>query len=187
MTLTPRHEPVELAKCYRLLNHGPVTIVTSAHQGERNIMAAAWAMPLDFDPPKVAVVIDRNTWSRGLIEASGRFALNIPTRAIASQVLAVGSHSGRDGDKYAALGLDTFLGDSDLPLLSGCAAWLECRVLPETAMQQRYDLFLAEVTAAWADPALYSEGRWHFPSQESRTLHYIAGGAFFATGESFEV
>jgi hypothetical protein len=26
-------QPVELTKAYRLLNHGPVTIVTSAHDG----------------------------------------------------------------------------------------------------------------------------------------------------------
>ncbi|TDR72008.1 flavin reductase family protein [Paludibacterium purpuratum] len=178
-----RHQPIELAKSYRLLNHGPVTIVTSSHNGERNIMAAAWAMPLDFDPPKVAVVIDRNTWTRELIEASGRFALNIPTRAIASQVLAVGASSGREGDKFAALGLETFTGSSDLPLVAGCAGWLECRILPEDSIQQRYDLFLAEVTAAWADPQLYSDGRWHFPTPDSRTLHYIAGGAFFVTGD----
>ena len=49
---------VDLGLAYRLLNHGPVTLVSSAHHDARNVMAAAWAMPLDFDPPKVAVVID---------------------------------------------------------------------------------------------------------------------------------
>ena len=53
--------PVELPKSYRLLNHGPTVLVSSAHGGRRNIMAAAWSMPLDFSPPKVCVVIDRNT------------------------------------------------------------------------------------------------------------------------------
>ena len=81
--------PVELAKSYRLLNHGPTTLVTSAHNGVRNIMAAAWAMPLDFDPPKVLLVVDSRTLTRELIEASGVFALNIPTRAIAETTLTV--------------------------------------------------------------------------------------------------
>ena len=54
-------KPVELTQSYLLLNHGPVTLVSSAHNGQRNVMAASWVMPLDFDPPKVAVVIDRNT------------------------------------------------------------------------------------------------------------------------------
>jgi len=59
-----RRVPVELAKAYRLLNHGPVTLVTSSHAGRRNVMAASWAMPLDFQPPKVAVVIDASTLTR---------------------------------------------------------------------------------------------------------------------------
>lgn len=180
--------PIDLSRSYRLLNHGPVTLVTSAHQGQRNVMAASWAMPLDFDPPKVALVVDKNTYSRTLIEASGRFALNIPTRALAEQVLAAGSTSGREDDKFAALGLETFCGDTpELPLLAGCAGWLECRILPETSIQDRYDLFLAEVLAAWADPSIYADGRWHFADAQQRTLHYIAGGAFFATGDAFEV
>jgi flavin reductase (DIM6/NTAB) family NADH-FMN oxidoreductase RutF len=32
-------------------------------------MAAAWAMPLDFDPPKVLVVVDKATHTRQLMEA----------------------------------------------------------------------------------------------------------------------
>ena len=62
---------VDLAKASRLLNHGPTVLVSSAHAGQRNIMAAAWAMPLDFDPPKIAVVIDKATLTRELVDASG--------------------------------------------------------------------------------------------------------------------
>ena len=87
---------VDLPRAYRLLNHGPVTLVTSADGERRNIMAAAWTMPLDFDPPKVAVVIDKSTLTRELIEASGTFALNLPCRAQAQATLDVGSISGRD-------------------------------------------------------------------------------------------
>lgn len=35
--------PVPLAKAYRLLNHGPTVLVSAAHGGKRNVMAAAWA------------------------------------------------------------------------------------------------------------------------------------------------
>lgn len=181
-------QPIELAKSYALFNHGPVTLVTSAHDGRRNVMAASWAMPVDFDPPKVAVVIDRSTFTRTLLEASGMFALNIPTRSIAAQVLAAGSCSGRDGDKFNALGIETFFGNNPhLPLIQGRAAWLECRILPEDHNQQCYDLFIGEVTAAWADPAIYSGGRWHFPEDSQRTLHFVGGRSFFATGEAFKV
>lgn len=63
---------------YRLLNHGPTTLVTSAHAGKRNVMAAAWVMPVDYDPPKVAAVLDGSTLTRELVDASGEFGLSVP-------------------------------------------------------------------------------------------------------------
>lgn len=178
---------VELEKSYLLLNHGPVVLVTSAFHGRRNVMAASWVMPLDFDPPKVAVVVDGRSYTRELIEASGEFALSLPFRRIADRVLAAGSISGREADKFAHTGLVTFpAGQIGAPLVRDCAAWLECKVIPEKHNQQRYDLLIAEVVAAWADPAVFSEGRWHFPDSARRTIHYQSGGSFFETGRAFE-
>lgn len=183
---------VDLAKSYLLLNHGPVTLVSSAADGVRNVMAAAWTMPLDFSPAKVAVVIDKQSQTRQLVDASGLFALNIPVRAQAAQVLAAGSVSGRDlapaVDKFAHCGLQALPGpETGVPLVAGCAGWLECRVLPEVHNQQVYDLFIGEVVAAWADPALFVDGRWQFAEPAQRTMHYRAGGHFFVTGEEFSL
>ena len=71
--------PVPLAKAYRLMNHGPTVLVSSRHGDAVNMMAAAWSMPLDFQPPKVAVVLDKSTLTRRMVEASGEFALNVPS------------------------------------------------------------------------------------------------------------
>lgn len=184
--------PVELSKAYRLLNHGPTVLVGSAHAARRNVMAAAWSMPLDFSPPKVAVVIDRNTLTRELVEGSGEFSLNVPARAIARETLAVGSISGRDTDKFAeGTGVRAFAGSQiAAPLIDGCIAWLECRVIPEPHNQDRYDLFLGEVVAAWADPRVFRDGHWQYTQDTPdalRSLHYIAGGNFFEIGDAFEV
>jgi flavin reductase (DIM6/NTAB) family NADH-FMN oxidoreductase RutF len=184
---------VDLAKAYRLLNHGPTILVTSSHAGKQNIMAAAWNVPLDFDPARVIVVIDKNTYTRELIEASGTFAINVPCVAQIDTVQKVGSSSGRDlidTDKFAEYGLETFPAKEIVaPLLKGCVAWLECKVIPEPHNQNTYDLFIAEVVAAYADERVFSDGRWHFEGcdQEAydklRTIHHVAGGSFFATGE----
>ncbi|MBS0393064.1 MAG: flavin reductase family protein [Proteobacteria bacterium] len=178
---------VPLAKAYLLLNHGPVTLVTSASGGRSNVMAASWAMPLDFDPPKVAVVIDRNTLTRELVDASGEFVLNIPPRALAAAVVGVGNASGREVDKWARFGLEPLAAARvGAPLVAGCIAWLECRVLPERAVERTYDLFLAEVVAASADERVFRQGRWHFEDDSLRSLHYVAGGQFFTTGTAHE-
>ncbi len=205
------HHRVEIYKAYRLLNHGPVTLISSAHNGKRNIMAAAWVTPLDFDPPKVSVVIDKNTYTRELIEAAGTFAINVPCVAQIDTVRNVGTSSGRelqDTDKFALYGLETVAASQiDVPLLVGCVAWLECKIISEPHIQNTYDLFVAEVVAAYADERVFKEGRWSFEghNQEAhghkaqnqevhdqetydrlRTLHHVAGGAFFATGKPYQ-
>src|SRR5512139_2464784 len=145
---------VPLPKACRLINHGPTTLITSAHAGRRNVMAAAWVMPLDFDPPKLAAVIAEGTHTRSLVEASGEFVVAVPTAAQAAWAFAVGNESGADVDKFERHGIAVEPASKvAAPLIAGCAAWLECRVIPEPGIAARYDLFVAEVVAAWADDA----------------------------------
>ena len=180
-------------QAYRLLNHGPTVLVTSAHGNQVNIMAAAWNMPLDFDPPRIAIVIDKNTFTRELIEASGSFAINVPCCMQADMVVKVGSSSGREllskkvDNKFSEFNLTTFAATQiKAPLLEGCVAWLECKIIPEPHIQNTYDLFLAEVVAAYADDRVFSNGHWHFEGHDDlRTIHHVAGGAFMAIGEAF--
>jgi flavin reductase (DIM6/NTAB) family NADH-FMN oxidoreductase RutF len=184
-------EAVELSKSYRLINHGPTVLVSSAHAGEQNVMAAAWNMGLDFTPAKVCVVIDKSTRTRELVERSGEFVLAVPSRQIARQTLQVGNSSARETDKFASFGLDTFSADKvSAHLVAGCVAWLECKVVEEPHNQQRYDLFIGEVIAAHADTRVFRNGRWTYDEHtavELQTLHYIAGNHFLTVGTSFEV
>lgn len=193
MSETPEHiQPVPLDKAYRLLNHGPTVLVSARHGGTDNVMAAAWAMPLDFQPPKVAVVLDKSTRTRELVVASGRFALCVPTVAQAALTVALGTQSAREvPDKLTRHGVQGWrsagAADSESPLLvAGSAAWLLCDRVAEPHNEQAYDLFIGQVTSAWADARVFSHGRWHFDGvpEALRTLHYVAGGQFFATGTS---
>lgn len=183
---------VPLPRAYRLLNHGPTVLVSTSHAGRSNVMAAAWAMPLDFDPPKVTIVIDKSTFTRGLMEASGSFALSLPCLALLDATYAAGSLSGAgQADKFAACGLATFAAQRvEAPLVDGCVAWLECRVIDgphERHQQQAYDLFVAEVLAAQADERVFADGHWRAEAPAPlHTLHHQSGGAFFVAGETVQ-
>ena len=176
-----------LDKCYRLINHGPTVLVSSAHNGAENVMAAAWSMGLDFNPPKVSVVIDKATRTRELVEASNLFALNVPTRGQAQLTLDVGSVSAKTmADKLQQNCVHTFTPDGcAVPLVQGCVGWLVCKVLPEPRNHEVYDLFIGEVTHAFADTRVYQNGHWQFDQapDDLRTLHYVAGGQFFVIGD----
>jgi flavin reductase (DIM6/NTAB) family NADH-FMN oxidoreductase RutF len=191
MPLPSHIHPVDPAHAWRLLNTGATVLVSAAHGGRRNVMAAAWNMALDYAPvPKAAVVIDKSTFTRGLIEASGRFALCVPTQGIADATYTLGSLSGRDApgdDKLAALGVDSFTPDEahGIPLVAGCAGWLLCERIAEPHIEQTYDLFLGRITAAWADDRAFAAGKFkpidHIPPA-LRTLHHLGGGEFVMPG-----
>lgn len=179
-------QPVALEHASRLINHGPTVLVTSAHGGHRNVMAAAWSMPVEFTPPRIAVVIDKSTFTRELVMASGAFALCLPGAGLVDITYAVGSGSGRDADKFERLGLAARPGPVlGVPVIeAGCAAWLECRLIPERHAEAAYDTCFAEVVAAAADERVFSNGRWHFGEDNAalQTIHHLGAGNFVRAG-----
>jgi len=182
--------PVALAHASRLINHGPTVLVGSAHGGRRNLMAAAWSMPVEFTPPRVVVVIDKSTFTRGLVTASGHFSLSVPGRALADVVYTLGSESGADADKFERHGLVADPGPAlGLPLLRGCAAHLECRLIEEPHAQAAYDCFFGEVVSAQADERIFKAGRWLAPTADNadlHTLHHLGAGLFGVASEAVQ-
>ena len=175
-------QPVALEHASRLINHGPTVLVTSAHGGRRNIMAAAWSMPVEFTPPRIAIVIDKKTFTRELVAASGAFGVCIPGAQLADLTYAVGTTSGRDGDKFARHGIEAAAGPVlGMPLIEqGCSAWLECRLIPEPHTEDAYDTCFAEVVAAAADARIFEHGRWSVREDNAdlHTLHHLGAGNF---------
>jgi flavin reductase (DIM6/NTAB) family NADH-FMN oxidoreductase RutF len=182
--------PVELKKAHRLINHGPTVLVSARYDGIDNVMAAAWSCALDFSPPKLTVVLDKMTKTRELIENSGTFVIQVPTTEQLRLTHELGSLSLlSDPDKLQKSGVDLFrMENYDLPFVSGCSAWLACRLIPEPHIQETYDLFIGEVTGAWADSRVFSNGHWTFENADPkwRSLHYVAGGHFYAVGEALD-
>ncbi|MCY1405932.1 Flavin reductase like domain protein [compost metagenome] len=179
--------PVALDRAYRLLNHGPTVLVSASHGGTDNVMAAAWACALDFSPPKVTVVLDKATRTRELVEQSGYFALQIPNLGQLELTYKAGTRSLHElPDKLAQCDIQLFRQEGfETPLVAGCSAWLVCKLIPEPHNQATYDLFIGEVVAAWADDRVFRDGHWQFEQADSRwrSLHYIAGGHFYAIGD----
>ena len=66
---------VEIQKFYRLVNHGPTAMISAKADGVENVMSAAWVCALDFAPKaKIMVVLDKQAFTRKLVEKSGWFA-----------------------------------------------------------------------------------------------------------------
>jgi len=186
--MTQKFAPVELEKAYRLINHGTTALVSAHHAGVDNVMSASWVCGLDFRPAKLTVVLDKIARTRELIEESGFFVIQVPTVAQLQMTYDLGNRTLRnDPEKLQHCGAELFRmeGHGDLPFVAGCTAWLACRLIPEPHNQQAHDLFIGEIVGAWADTRVFRDGHWHFEEADPalRSLHYIAGGQFYATGE----
>ncbi|MBX7195106.1 MAG: flavin reductase family protein [Sandaracinaceae bacterium] len=177
--------PVELKKSWRLFNHGPVTLVSAAADGAANVMAAAWVTPLDFDPPKLTVVLAADAYTRELAVRAGTLVLQVPTVSMLSIVEGVGTTSGRDVDKWSRFAIEREDEPSaPAPLVRGCVGWMVARLLDEPHLAEAYDLFVVEGIAAWADDRVYRDGRLRDDvPPELRTVHHVAGGVYVVDGE----
>ncbi|HQP37667.1 MAG TPA: flavin reductase family protein [Polyangiaceae bacterium] len=178
---------IEPTRSYRLVNHGPVTLITTRSGGKPNVMAASWVMPVDTDPPRVALVIGSDSLTFENVMATGELVVNLPTVDMIEQVHEAGNLSGREVDKLQRLGLRTVDGSRvAAPLIESCIGWLECKLIRDDSMQKEHGVLVAEVVAAWADDEVFRDGKWAFGSTQKRTFHHVSGSTFLATGERLE-
>ena len=92
-----------LSRVYRLLEPGPVVLLTTAEKGRANVMTMSWHTMMEFEPPLVGCVISDRNHSFGVLKATRECVINIPTVELAAQVVGCGNTSGRKLDKFKAL------------------------------------------------------------------------------------
>ena len=105
-----------------------VFVLTAADGDRRNGQIVCWVLPATIVPqvPRVLVGVGRLTFTRELIEASRRFALNLLGQDQWRWVPHFGFRSGRDEDKFATIPFER--GVTGSPLLAGIVGYLECEV-----------------------------------------------------------
>lgn len=166
-----------LAKVYQLLEPGPVVLLTTARGGRANVMTMSWHMMLEFEPPLVACVVSNANHSFDALRKTGECVIAIPAVHLAEKVVQAGNCSGRDGDKFAAVGLTPLPASLvAAPLVAECFANLECRVV-DTRMVNKFNLFVLEVVKAWTDPA----------QTQPKTIHHHGYGTFAVDGETIRL
>jgi flavin reductase (DIM6/NTAB) family NADH-FMN oxidoreductase RutF len=105
-----------------------VFVLTAADGDRRNGQIVAWVMPATIVPqvPRVLVGVGRMTYTRELLEASRKFALNLLGVDQWRWVPHFGFRSGRDVDKFSGVSFER--GRTGSPLLPGIVGYLECQV-----------------------------------------------------------
>ena len=169
-----RKRTFPLSQVYRLLEPGPVVLVTTARKGRANIMAMSWHTMMEFEPPTVGCVISNRNHTFGILKATKECVINIPTVELAAKAVGCGNTSGRCVDKFTDFRLTPEPASLvAAPLIVECYANLECKVV-DTRMVTKYNFFILEVCKAWIDPL----------RKAPRTIHHLGRGAFMVAGRT---
>lgn len=169
---------VSLDKAHRLINHGPLILVSTFYKGRPNVCAVAWNMPVDFDPPKVACVVGEGNYTFECAKKTKEFVINIPDKSLLKKVIQCGSVSGRKVDKFKKYGLTPVpAAKVKAPLIKECIAHLECKLLRED-LAEEYNLFLAEVVCAWAKKGFFKDNRLLVEKKGAKTIHHLGARCF---------
>jgi flavin reductase (DIM6/NTAB) family NADH-FMN oxidoreductase RutF len=157
---------------YRLLEAGPIVLVTTSHQGRPNIMTMGFHMMMQHDPPLIGCIIGPWDHSYRALRETGECVIAIPTVDLAAKIVDIGNCSGAAVDKFARFKLTaTAAAEVSAPLIGECLANIECRVADATLVG-KYSLFILEAVAIWIDRA----------RMERRTLHHNGDGTFAVDG-----
>jgi flavin reductase (DIM6/NTAB) family NADH-FMN oxidoreductase RutF len=163
-----------LSQVYRLLEPGPVVMVTTARRGRADIMTMSWHTMIDFEPPIVGCVVSDRNDTFGVLKATRECVINIPTVELAKKAVGCGNTHGGRVDKFEAFHLTPSAGSCvKAPLIEECYANLECRVI-DTRMVPKYGFFILEVLKAWIDPS----------RKRPRTIHHRGRGEFMVAGRT---
>lgn len=112
----------------------PVALVST----KTNFLTVAMIQCFSHDPQTIGIGIKRERYSHDLIAAEGGFVVNLVANDGAELLNAAGAVSGRDGDKFAALGLTAEPAESiNSSLIAECHVNLECRLIQQFEVAER--------------------------------------------------
>lgn len=166
-----------LSNVYRLLEPGPVVLVTTYYKGKSNVMPLSWLMMIDFEPPIFAMVLSNRNFSFNLLKKSKECVINIPTAEIVKKVVGCGNTTGKRIDKFQKFKLTPIDAEKvKAPLIKECYANLECKVI-DTKLSEKYNIFILEGIKAWIDPL----------KKNFKTLHHEGKGNFIVANKRIHI
>jgi len=162
-----------LEQVRRYLEPGPVVLLSSAFEGERDVMTMGWHTVMEFSPSLVGCVIASSNHSFELVRQSRACVINVPTAALVDAVVGIGTCSGSEVDKFERFGLTVEEGfDAPAPVIRECHANFVCK-LHDDSLVEKYNFFIWEVVAA----------RVARSPKHPETLHYTGAGEFMVAGK----
>ena len=147
---------------------GKGVLMTTKADGVTDTMTIGWGtLGIEWGKPIFIAYVRESRYTKELVDKNPEFTINVPYGAFNKEIIGFcGTKSGRDVDKFAAMGLTTEEGKTvSVPAIRELPLTLECKVIykqeqrkegiPEDAMARYYPkgdfhtAYYGEITAAY--------------------------------------
>ena len=141
-----------------VLNRKPALLVScTGTDGKDNALVVVYGGNCSYDPPMVMVGIVPSRYSHKIVKETGCFVVNLVTPEQKELYDYMGSHSGRDGDKFKAMNVKTERGKKiNAPVLTDCPVNIECTVV-DSIMTGSHEMFIGKIEYVHANADLVNE------------------------------
>ncbi|PRA47389.1 flavin reductase family protein [Brucella pituitosa] len=165
------------AHAHRLLEPGPVVLVTTSLRGKPNIMTMGFHMMIQHAPALIGCIIGPWDHTYEALRETDECVIAIPTVDLAETVVDIGNCSGDTLNKFQRFNLTQVpAGNVGPPLIRECVANIECRVA-DASLVDEYNLFILKVERLWLDA----------DRKERRTIHHRGDGSFVIDGDVLDL
>jgi flavin reductase (DIM6/NTAB) family NADH-FMN oxidoreductase RutF len=127
--------------------------------GKPNLMTAAWGAICCSKPPCLTVSLRKARYSYDAIMERKAYTVSVPSESQLAKADYCGMVSGRDHDKFAALGWTAVKSELvDAPYVAECPLVLECKVIHILDLGV-HTMFIGEILDAKVDEAVMQDGK----------------------------
>lgn len=162
----------------------PAVLVSCGEsEAEYNMLTVAWTGTICSSPAMCYISVRPERHSYDIIKRTGEFVINLTTEDLARATDWCGVKSGREEDKFKAMGL-TAVESSVVkaPTLAESPISIECKVQQIIPLGS-HDMFIAEVVNVSVDEQYIDPDSGKFDLQRAKLIAY-SHGEYFKLGEA---
>jgi flavin reductase (DIM6/NTAB) family NADH-FMN oxidoreductase RutF len=164
-------EAFALDRAFTFFECGPVMLLSTAIDGQNNVMTASCHASMGFEPT-IGVMLGPWNHSYHTLLKTGECVAAVPGADLMKKTIAIGNCSGADVDKFKTFRLTPHPSKIvKAPLIGECLKCLECVLERKIAVGGAY-LFVLRGVAAWRNPL----------RKDQRAFHAMGDGTFVIDG-----
>ena len=161
----------------------PAVLVSCGESPEEyNLLTIAWTGTVCTNPPMCYISVRKERHSYDIIRRTGEFVINITTEELAKATDWCGVRSGRDENKWEAMGLTPMRTEHvKAPIVAESPLSICCRVRQVVELGS-HDMFIADVVGVEADERFLDPETGKFSLYKAKPIVY-SHGEYFSLGK----